>query len=185
MRNSLASLFSKYWWIIIIRGLYTVSFGAGAIVLWPFIELGLVLLVFGYFILIESIISILAMVMIKHEKHPSWALGLDGVVGLIIGALAIFWPDMPEAALIFFIALWSLVTGVVSMFLAVGLRREIQGEWVFGLGGIVSFLFGLILILRPDEGGLSVAWMISFFLLVFGILLILLGARFRKIRKNL
>jgi uncharacterized membrane protein HdeD (DUF308 family) len=47
------------------------------------------------------------------------------------------------------------------------------------LGGAVSILFGLLLIVLPGAGTLAVRWLIGGYALVFGVLLLFLAFRFR------
>ena len=66
------------------------------------------------------------------------------------------------------------------MLTAIRIRKEIEGEWMLGSSGLVSILFGLILIVRSDAGVIAVAWLIGLGALFIGILLATLGLTIRK-----
>ena len=67
---------------------------------------------------------------------------------------------------------------------AVRLRKEIEGEWLLGLGGLASVVFGALLVWNPGVGALAVLWLIAAYAFVFGVLLVLLSLRVRKLRPS-
>jgi hypothetical protein len=81
--------------------------------------------------------------------------------------------------LLYVIASWAIVTGVVEVLAAVRLRREITDEWLLGLSGVLSVVFGLLLIIFPRAGALTVVWLIGVYALVFGVVLVGLALRLR------
>ena len=50
-------------------------------------------------------------------------------------------PGTTALALLFFIAVWAIATGLLQIVAAVRLRKEIQGEFWLGLGGLASVVF--------------------------------------------
>jgi uncharacterized membrane protein HdeD (DUF308 family) len=79
--------------------------------------------------------------------------------------------------LLFYIAIWSIITGVSQIIMAVKLRDEIKGEFWLGLAGAVSVLFGMFLIYNPGAGILSVVWVLAAYAVLFGLLMIALSLR--------
>ena len=63
---------------------------------------------------------------------------------------------------------------------AIKLRKEIEGEWLLGLGGLLTVIFGVILIARPAVGALAVAWIIGWFAMLLGVTWIALAFRLKK-----
>jgi uncharacterized membrane protein HdeD (DUF308 family) len=70
-----------------------------------------------------------------------------------------------------------LVTGLIEIYAAISLRKEITNEGWLALAGILSVLSGLFLIFRTEEGALALVWLIAGFAIVFGIILILLALK--------
>jgi uncharacterized membrane protein HdeD (DUF308 family) len=85
--------------------------------------------------------------------------------------------------LVFYIAVWSLSTGVLEIATAIRLRKEIQGEGWMILSGIASIIFALLLMVFPGVGALGLIWLIALYAIIFGVMLILLGFKLRGARK--
>ena len=93
--------------------------------------------------------------------------------------LALLWPWLMALAIVYLIAAWALVTGVLEIAAAVRLRREVEGEWLMALCGVLSVILGLALGLWPGAGAVALAWLIGAYALVFGALLLALAFRLR------
>jgi uncharacterized membrane protein HdeD (DUF308 family) len=169
---------SKYWWIFALRGLLAVLFGLIA-VSWPGLTLVMLVYVFGFYVLFEGVLSIIAAFGRRGEKN-GWVVLVEGIAGVVFGILTFSWPGITAILLLVFIAIWALATGILKIIAAIRLRKEIEGEWRLGLSGIASLVFGLILIFRPGAGALAMVWVIGIFAIIFGISLIMLGFKVRK-----
>jgi uncharacterized membrane protein HdeD (DUF308 family) len=73
----------------------------------------------------------------------------------------------------------ALVTGVLHIAVAIRLRRVIRNEWLLIASGIVSIVFGILVFLFPGAGALALVWLISFYAITTGILLLALAFRVR------
>lgn len=125
------------------------STNTGSVVAWLF-----VLASFATFAFLSGILAIVVAVKGQAQGRWWWALILEGVLGISAGVMTIVFPGLTELALLFIIAYWAIVTGVLQVAAAVRLRREIEGEWLLAIGGILSVLFGLALVLMPAAGAL-------------------------------
>ena len=72
-------------------------------------------------------------------------------------------------------------TSVLQIVAAIRLRKEIKGEWLLILSGLVSVAFGVLLFLQPGAGALAVAWIIAAYAFIFGVLMVLLAFKVRKL----
>ena len=63
---------------------------------------------------------------------------------------------------------------------ALKLRKEIEGEWWLVATGILSVLFGFLILLFPGAGALSIAFVIGWFAILYGALLVGLSWRLKK-----
>lgn len=175
--------YSKYWWLFISRGIIAVLFGLAAILL-PGITLQLLVLLVGAFFFADGVLAIVGSFGTRRVEEHWWVSLLEGVAGILIGILAIVWPGTTLVAIVLLIAAWALVTGIFEIIAAVRLRKVIIGEWFLGLGGIISVLFGLLLFVSPGTGAVALVWILGGYAIFFGILLLLLGFKLKKLLQS-
>ena len=108
-----------------------------------------------------------------------WVRLLEGLVGVGVGFLTFFAPGVTALALLFYIAIWAIATGVLETVAAIRLRKEIEGERLLLLGGLASAMFGVLLIARPGAGALALLWLIAAYAVVFGVVLVVLAFKAR------
>lgn len=171
-------LASKYWWAFALRGLLAVVFGIMA-VSWPGLTLIVLVYIFGIYVLVEGALSIFTALGRRGAKNW-WVVLIEGIAGVVFGILTMSWPGVTAILLLILIAIWALATGILKIFAALRLRKEMKGEWRLAVSGIASVIFGLILVFRPGAGALAMVWVIGIYAIVFGISLILLGFKVRK-----
>ena len=75
-----------------------------------------------------------------------------------------------------------VVTGVLEVAAAFILRRELRGEWLLALAGVLSVVFGVFLAVRPGEGAIAIVSVIGVFAILFGVALLVLGFRLRRLQ---
>jgi uncharacterized membrane protein HdeD (DUF308 family) len=178
--EGLVALYSRDWWMFVLRGVLAVLFGVLAFA-WPAIALLALVTLWGAFTLADGVLSLIAAFRIRREGRPSWPLILIGLLGIAVGVLTFLWPGITALVLLTFIAVWALVTGILQIVMAIRLRKEIENEWLLGLAGALSVAFGIAMIARPGAGAVAVVWLIAAYAIFFGVLLIALGLRLRKL----
>jgi uncharacterized membrane protein HdeD (DUF308 family) len=129
-----------------LRGPAALLFGIVAFI-WPGITL---VVLWGGYALVDGIFALVYAFRAAGERR--WLLVLQGVVGVAAGLATLLWPGTTALVLLYVIAAWALVIGVLFMVAAIRLRQEIQGEWLLGLAGLVSVIFGVLLVLSPGAG---------------------------------
>src|SRR5271167_2035357 len=174
----LASSLKRSWWLMLLRALAAIAFGVLIFVL-PGISLVSLVLVFGAYCMADGILTVWTAVSGSKDHESWWLLLLEGVLGIGIGVLTIFAPAVTALALLFYIALWAIATGVLEIAAAIRLRKEIQGEWLLLLAGLASVVFGVLLIWQTGAGALTVLWLIGSYAIVFGVLLLILALKIR------
>ncbi len=172
---------SRYWWLVVLRGVFAIIFGVLAFV-WPGITIGALIILFGAYALVDGISSIITGISRRKSNSQWWVLLLEGIIGVVAGILAFVYPGMTALALLYFIAVWAILTGIMEVVAAIRLRKEIDNEWWLVLGGVLSIIFGLLLIIFPGSGALGLLWVIAAYSILFGIMLVILGFRLRGAR---
>ncbi len=175
------AMLARNWWLVTIRGVSAVIFGILTL-FWPLLTLHTLLLLFGAYALVNGFLAIVQGVMSLGKER--WLLSIIlGVVSIFAGLFVIFQPGATALILLYTIAAWALITGVTEIVTAIQLRRVIDNEWVMMLSGVASIIFAIILILFPGSGALSLTWLIGFFAIMYGVLLIVFSLRLRKIHQ--
>jgi uncharacterized membrane protein HdeD (DUF308 family) len=173
----------QHWWVLALRGLFAVLFGICAIV-WPGLTVGILVTLFGAYALVNGIFTLIAGVRGGAGVHRL-SLILQGAFSIVLGILVWAWPGLTTLALLYWIAVWAIIIGVMEIASAVQLRKEIANEWFLGVAGALSILFGLICFIHPASGALAVIWLIGVYAILFGITLIGLGLRLRGMGDHL
>jgi uncharacterized membrane protein HdeD (DUF308 family) len=172
---------ARYWWMVVLRGVAAVLFGVVALV-WPDVSLFALVVVFGAYALVDGVFALFSAFGPAAEGRRFWV-ALQGVLGIVVGAITFIWPDVTALALLYLIAAWAVVTGVIQFVAAVRLRREIRGEWLMALGGVLSVVVGIVLVAWPASGALALVLLIGAYAVVFGVVLVVLGLRLRRLAR--
>lgn len=179
-RPALTQAMARNWWLLLLRGIISMAFGVVAL-FWPGATLLSLIFLWGAFALADGAFSLWAAITGRVGDNASrWWLALAGLAGIAAGIIAWVWPGPTAVALLLLIAAWAIVTGVMQVWGAIKLRKEIEGEWLLGLTGLLSVLLGIILLLQPVAGALAVVWWIGAFAIIMGIAYIGLSLRLRK-----
>jgi uncharacterized membrane protein HdeD (DUF308 family) len=169
---------ARNWGLLLLRGLCAILFGVLTF-LWPGVTLITLVLMYGAYALVDGVLAIAAAIMGNAPTAPRWWLGVVGLLGVGAGLLTFVWPGVTALVLLFFIAVWALTTGILQILGAIQLRKEIDNEWLLILGGIVSVIFGLLLMIQPGAGALALVSVIGAYALVHGSLLVSFALRVR------
>jgi len=167
---------SKVWWAFLVRGLAAILFGVLALI-WPNVTLAVLVVMFGAYAFLDGVFLVVKAISSWKARDDRWLLVLEGLLGIGIGVITFFAPRVTELILLFYVAAWSLATGVIEIASAIRLRKEIPGEIWWILSGIASIVFAVLLMLFPGAGVLGLIWLISTYAIVFGVLLVILSFR--------
>ena len=82
--------------------------------------------------------------------------------------------------LLLFIAVWAIATGIIQIIGGIRLRKEIDNEWLPIVSGVLSVLFGLLLLAQPGAGALAMIFVIGAYAIAQGILTMAFSWRLRR-----
>ncbi len=176
--NTLAHLLGRNWWVLFLRGIAAILFGFLAFA-WPEITLVTLVVLFGAYVLVDGVLALVAAFRGGAGVSRGW-LTLIGLLGIAAAMGTFFYPGLTVLALVLFIGSWSIVRGIFEIVGAIQLRKEIRGEWLLILSGLMSIVFGAIVWLMPGTGALAIVWLIGAYAIAFGAVLIALAFRVRR-----
>jgi uncharacterized membrane protein HdeD (DUF308 family) len=166
-----ASAESKWW--VILHGVMAILFGL-AILAWPNIARVGLLLAFGVFAIAAGIFAFLEGLH-AEEGRRRWLSLAAGVVSVLAGLMALAWPAITAPAFLYLLAAWAIVTGMLEMAGAFRTRLAATVEWVLMVSGIISVVFGILLLVWPRLSMLALVWLIGIFAIAYGILHLVLA----------
>lgn len=179
-RLVLTHALARNWWLLLLRGVISIAFGIVAL-FWPGATLLSLVFLWGAYAVVDGIFSLWAAITGSvGEKTSRWWLALLGIVSIAAGVIAWVWPAKTALVLLILIAIWAMATGMMQIWGAIKLRKEIEGEWLLGLSGSLAILLGIVLLLQPAAGALTVVWVLGGFAIVMGFANIGLALRLRK-----
>lgn len=174
----MAAELSRYWWMLALRGVFAIIFGVLALLM-PGLALATLVLLFGAYSVVDGVGAIITGFNSRASNSHWWVTLLEGVAGVIIGILTFIWPGVTALTLLYLIAAWAIITGVFEIYAAIQLRKQIENELWLGLSGLLSIVFGIILIVSPGTGALAVITIIAAYAIIFGIVMIVLAFRLK------
>lgn len=174
---SIVDAYARKWWVLIIRGIIAILFAVAAFAL-PEVTLLTLVLLFGIYAVLDGITAI-----VISANTRSWWLIFAGVLGIIAGILTFVYPNITLVVLYALIAAWAIATGIFEIIAAVRLRKEISNVWLWVLGGAISTLLGVVLVLYPVAGLLALIWLVGVYAFSFGIMMIALAFRARRLSR--
>jgi uncharacterized membrane protein HdeD (DUF308 family) len=181
--NRLTQFLSRFWWLLLLRGLLAILFGISAFA-WPGLTLVTLVMLFAAFAFVDGIFDVIHAIGHRKEIEHWGLLLIEGLFGIAFGSLAFQSPELTTLVggviVAFYIAAWAIVTGAMRIAMAVRLSKEIEGEWLLALSGVVSILFGTIIMARPAVGALAMLYFIAAWAILVGVILIALALKARK-----
>ena len=172
-------LAKKIWVFAFIRGVLAIIFGLLAL-LSPIATAIVLAILIGVYAIVNGVFDIIEA--IRHRGSSSMVVRIVlGAVSILFGILVLVWPGMSLGILVIFVGIWAIIIGVLQIMASVRHRAVPNSGWVWGIiGGALAILFGILVLIRPGAGLVSIIWIIGIWAIVWGITLIVLGVQLRK-----
>ena len=171
---------TQFWWLLVLRGIISIAFG---IIAWmnPKVAFVVLVMALGIFLFADGLLAMLLGLRMRQHDTGWWVVLTEGLVGIGLGAFALLMPEISATGIVLVLALWFLISGVLEISTAIKLRKEIDNEWLMGGAGAVSIVLGAIMLVNPSAGAFSLGMWIAIYALMFGVLLVGLGLRMKKV----
>jgi uncharacterized membrane protein HdeD (DUF308 family) len=185
---SMLSVFCGRWWILLLRGMCAIAIGIAAI-LWPAITVLTLVWMFALFMIADGVASTAIGFRGEADGTVWWTMVFVGALAILAGVvtagMALVRPELTLATMVILVGASAILRGVVEILAAIRLRKVIDDEWLLGLSGFLSILFGALIISRPDAGVVAMGILIGAFMLLLGTLAVALSLRLRRLGQRI
>lgn len=173
---------SRNWWMLLIRGIAAIVLGIAVLVV-PGLSLDLLVTFFAAYLFVDGIFAIITAV--THTSYPRWWLmALEGLISVLAGIAAFLFPGAAVLTFFYIVVFWAIATGIIEIISAIELRKQIDNEWWLIIGGALSVIWGIVLLLYPGAGILTLLWLFGVLAIAFGAMIVLLSFRVRGMRQG-
>jgi len=168
---------TKMRWALGLNGVLSVAVGV-VILVWPGISLYALTLLFGAYALATGVIGVGSAISGTGKSERGW-LVVSSLLGIAVGVLVLVWPNISALALLYVIGAYAVALGFIAIYGAFALPLDGGDSALFGLSGLVSIMFGIVIFAKPGDGALVVLALIAAFALVTGIteIVVAIGAK--------
>ena len=166
---------ARNWWAVALRGAFAILFGIVAFLM-PGATILALVLVFSAYMLADGVLAIVSAVRAARRNERWGLLVFQGIASILAGIAAFVWPGITVLVFVTLVAAWSIVSGGLILGAAVRLKID-HGRWWLALSGLLSIIFGILLVLAPLAGAVVLTWWIGAYALVFGVALLVLAYR--------
>lgn len=170
----------KEWAWIAIRGVVAIIFGLMALA-WPMATLWALTIMWGAFAFADGAFAFAVGWRLHKKGVRWWPYLVFGVIGVLIGIVTILWPAVTAITLVYIIGFWALFGGLSQLVAAIRLRKEIEGEWLLALAGLIGVAFGLLILFRPLTEGIAViTGFVGIYAVMVGVIFLMLAFKVRN-----
>jgi uncharacterized membrane protein HdeD (DUF308 family) len=166
MFGSVSTTADESWWIFAAAGLVSILFGVMAL-FWPGLSLSVFIWLFAIYAVVAGIVHLVGMFRAMGEHRTWWTYLVLGLIGIAAGLFALAYPLIPTVILLYVIAFWAILTGIGEI-----IGSFSTGHFLWLVTGLISIVFGFLLLGNPIVGALAYVMVIGVFAIVRGIFLI-------------
>ena len=179
LQNRVSEKVSGIWWAFLLRGLLALGLGVSALI-WPSLTLALLIRLIGIYAVLDGAAGIVSS--IRHRELQSYL--VLSLASLAVGAILIFWPGVTVKGLLIILGFWAVLQGA-NLFLA-GRSAEIDdpNRALLTTTGTVLAVIGLVLIIWPGVGVITISWLVAALAFLIGALLVFLALRLRRVKRR-
>jgi len=154
----------RSWWALALRGVLALAVGA-VFIARPQASVVAAVFVIGAWIFVDGIVGLVSAF---TQEDRSWKSAPIGAIGAIIGYLILTRTGSATVVLYILIAAWALARGASEIALAARMHKAEPGRGSLAFLGIASFAFGLLLLVAPMVGVVTLGWWIGLYALFYG-----------------
>jgi len=144
---------ARLWWVLVLQGVLGILFGVLAI-LFPDLALTTVAYIFAAWALIAGFSQLGDGLRVAEARGRSWPFAVSGVISIVAGIIAAVVPGITILGLVLVLGYWLVIQGIMEVYAAWRIRREVTNEWLLALAGIARLVVGVIVLAMPFFGAI-------------------------------
>ena len=144
------------------------------------LSLRLLIIFFAAYIFVWGIFSVFYT--LRNRPSGSALAIFEGLVGIILGLSMLTMPKLSALMVLYVVAVWAILTGILQFVFALNCRSEIKNNFWLGLGGLLGILFGIMIVVYPHDGILAIAWLLGLYAILAGVALIIMSFKIKKLK---
>ena len=177
------NMLTRNWWAYAIQGLAALAFGILTLI-WPHISLRVMIALFGAFAVVNGIMLVAGSFDAAKQRLHWGSLLAAGILSVIVGLVAWFWPGLTALAVLYLVVAWAIVTGILYVVGSVELHDFVPHAWLMTLAGVLSLALGVVLAVDPRDGILSLVLVVGLYAIIAGIAELAFAFRLRTLRHD-
>src|SRR5262245_36150479 len=139
------------------------------------------IILFAVYAALDGVFALITGLETPKDTPGRGSLILRGLIGIVASVIAFSYPGITAISLLFLIGAWAIFSGGVEIGAAFLLRHELTNEFLLLIAGGLSILFGVLMFMNPSAGALSVVWLIGSYAIVYGIMLLTLAFKLKRL----
>jgi uncharacterized membrane protein HdeD (DUF308 family) len=183
MEARMLTTVTRNWWVPALRGAIAILFGVLAFV-YPIVVTTLGIALLAAFALVEGVFALVRAFGMGLPAGHRALLIILGLAGLAVAALAVLYPGLATLTFVVFVGWWAILGGAFELIVAVEYRKVIENDWLLVLTGLLSLVFGVLLIWQPFAGLQALLWLFGIYAVIIGILMLAVGFRLRSMERR-
>jgi uncharacterized membrane protein HdeD (DUF308 family) len=179
LKNRVDGKMSHLWWAFMLRGVLALGLGVGALI-WPGLTLGLLIQLIGLYALLDGATGLFGGLR-NRNLQPYF---LSALVSLLVGAVLLFWPGLTVKTLLIILGIWALLHGVNLLLTGRSTAQDDPNRGLLMTIGSIQAVIGVILIIWPGVGVVTLSWLVAALAFVVGAMLVFLATRMRRVKQH-
>jgi len=178
-RDRVSGKLGDFWWAFMVRGIFAGVLGLIALI-WPTASLTILIRLVGIYLLVEGGASLFRAWRASERGIDLWR----ALVSLVFGLVLIIWPEPFIRILLMVFGAWALYTGIGQILEVRRIDPQGTDRGLMTTIGILVAIIGLVLLIWPKSGQVTIAWVIAFAALLVGALFIFLALRLKDLKER-
>ena len=170
--------------LALVSGIAFLAIGI-ALLVWPDESAELVAMIVGIGLVLGGIVHTLD-ALVTHRSGSYWGLLLvRGLLDILVGLVAIFYPDITVLIVALFVGVDLIIGGIIQIVVSRRASTAVEERSHFLWRGILWVVGGLVIVALPGAGITVFAWIVGFFFVMSGGMMLAVGFTLGKAERHL